>query len=141
MPPVSETVDEISEKPATFVALMPSVPEFCTDMNEKLGLLVLVSRMPSAVLPEIVPPEPAVPVPVTTKPPEVPVLFSRIPLFPPVDAMLANWRLPDPIVALVTFRPMPAAALIVPAALVIRIPAEPVKRPEPLTETPAPLPA
>src|ERR1051325_2737091 len=89
------------------------------------------------VLLAIVPPEPAEPVPATTRPPLVPVLSRMMPVAePPLEAMLVKLRFAAPMVALVTARAVPVDAAIAPPPLATRMPAEPVKRPEPEMLTP-----
>ena len=81
---------------------MPSAALFSITMSVKLGAVVEDSMMPSPADFWIVPPDPAEPVPVTVRPPEVPVLLSRMPGLAPLDETLWNVRPPEPIVVLST---------------------------------------
>ncbi len=66
----------------------------------------------------MVPPLPAVPVPVTVKPPAEPVLLSTMPLAPPVAEMLRNVRPLAPIVVFATFSAGPVGAVEAPIVFV-----------------------
>ena len=71
-------------------------------------------KLPSApVLFAIVPPEPVVPLPVTVKPPRVPVLSRIMPLAVPLpfDVMLRNSNLFELIVVFVTFNAVPVVVV------------------------------
>src|SRR5215217_4633970 len=71
--------------------------------------------LPSApVLLAIVPPEPAEPVPLTFNPPLEPVALRMMPLLePPLDEMLRNSRLFEPMVVLVTLSAVPVVLVSV----------------------------
>src|SRR5437016_5155633 len=89
-------------------------------IQDRLTLMALVTEIP---LPDefwMVPPVPAEPVPATVRPPELPVLLSRMPLTAPFDEMRLNVRLLAPIVVLSTCRAVPdvvARVLLEPVTL------------------------
>src|SRR4051812_31579928 len=86
--------------------------------------------LPCVVLPlapvlfAIVPPVPAPPVPVTCRPPAVPVVSTMMPLLvPPLDEMLWNVTSLAPIVVLAMLSPVPVPEVIVlPAPVAVTVP-------------------
>src|ERR1051325_9759082 len=132
----------ISDRPATLDPRMPLSPLCLMFMKERLTLLVLVSDTAAGVLFWTVPPVPALPVPVTTRPPALPVLFSTMPFVPPPEETVVKRRFAAPMVVLLTLSAAFDGALSVPPPLLLtRMPAEPVNRPEPATAKAAPVPA
>ena len=101
----------ILTEPVMLLITMPSsaaVPaESVMAIQFKFGLSVLVIWMPSLVEFAIVPPLPALPVPTSLSPPEVPVEVRIIPLGAPLEEMLRNSNLFTPIVVFTTFKAVP----------------------------------
>src|SRR5215208_5526840 len=86
----------LNVKLVTCVPLTPLPAVFWIDIQLNEGLSVLVSEMPWLVVFRMVPPLLALPVPVTVRLPEEPVLLSTMPLVGPLAAvpaeMLRNFR-------------------------------------------------
>src|SRR3569832_316085 len=78
----------------------------------------LVPQMPSPVVPVIVPPLLAVPLPVTTSEPELPVLLSTMPLVAPLELTDTKFRSLPPIVVLET---LTAAAFVLLMVLLVPV--------------------
>ena len=106
--PLFVMVQLIRFRPVTFEPLMPLPVLFVRVKSNKTTFAALVSDTASPVVLWIVPPDPAMPVPATIRPPEAPVLLRMIPLDgpeAPVPAkMLLNVRYEGPIVVLATFQ-------------------------------------
>src|SRR5215203_1783998 len=87
-------------------------------MYDRLIVPVLVSEIPAPVEALIVPPVPALPVPVTLRPPDAPVVLRTIPLVAPFAEILRNSRLFALIVVFATLNAVPVVVVI----LLIRAP-------------------
>src|SRR5205085_1298283 len=92
-------------------------PLFWIVIHDRFRSFVVVAWMPLLLDFWITPPEPAEPVPVTVRPPLVPVLLSRIPLAGPLpavpDEMLRNVSPLAPIVVPSTFKATPVVVAMV----------------------------
>src|SRR5436305_5800509 len=103
--PLLVTEQLISERLSTVVPRMPLCESVVMFIFVRLTPPpTLVRLTPAVVVFWIVPPLPAEPVPLTTRPPDAPVLLSEIPLAGPLAAVpaetLLNFRPPAPIGAL-----------------------------------------
>src|ERR1700730_1965564 len=121
MVPLVLRLHPMSEKLVTVVPLIPLTVLLLIFMLLSDVPNVLVRLIPLVVLLLIVPPEPAViPVPVTTRPPLLPVVLSTIAelALAVVEVMLLNFRLLAPIVVLAT---LTAVAVVVVIVLLIPV--------------------
>src|SRR5580765_7717438 len=124
-PPV--TVDEVRlPVPVMFVIRRPpsftALPLFAMFIHDRLWVCEALTRMPLSVEFWIVPPVEAEPVPVTVRPPLVPVVLSTIPSAAPFDEMLLKFSPLAPIVVFATFSAVPvvvASVLFDPVTLTV----------------------
>src|SRR5437588_1710429 len=129
-PPVPELLIAplVKVKLTTLVPRTPLLAVLLMLISLNDGEVVLVRRMPSLAMFWIVPPEPAVPVPVTVRAP-APVLFNTMPLAAPFAEMLrklspgaaigvfTTFSAKPVVVASVLLEPVTAIAPLLPDAL------------------------
>src|SRR5947207_3415686 len=107
--------------------LPADVPLLRMLIEDRLRFDVLLADTPSPVVFWIVPPDPAAPVPVTVRPPLVPVALSTIPLVGPPPAVPAEilWNL-SPAAPMVVFETVSALAVdvlrVLPASVAVTVP-------------------
>src|SRR2546421_4452981 len=122
------TADERWMAPFSFVfSAPPTVPldaeplvvlAFVKFIQLRLMPRALIKLAPRGEFFWMVPPVPALPLPVTVRPPVAPVLFTMMPLVAPLQAMLRNVSPLAPIVELATLSAVVVGAVVLPMVFV-----------------------